>query len=123
MRLIITGIVMALALPVFAAQAQQVIDEERYFTPHERTSPQAIGVGSIDGRYPRPMSSIPSLNIPNGAGAPVPLDPFLIGGRYHEGETALPFSYQVRDAKGRATNDIKERSAWDGTQARMTYGN
>ena len=122
MKLITAATLALLALPALAAHAGEPYSDSRFFSPHERATPYGIGLGPIDGRYPRPASSVHGLNIPNGAGAPVPLDPFSIGGRYAEGETAAPFTYVV-DAKGRATEDAKGRAAWDGSYGRMTYGN
>lgn len=115
--------VMSLAILACAptlAHAQDASSDARFFTPHERTTPHAIGLSPIDGRYPRPNASLMGLNILNGAGAPVPVDPFLLARPYAPGETAVPLTWN-QDAKGRASNDVKGRAAWDGSPGRMSW--
>lgn len=113
---------LALAI-VVGAPSIAVADEvtgKLYFGPHQRATPHAIGLGSIDGRYPTPGYWASSMNIPNGAGAPVPIDPFSLPRPYAEGESAVPLQW-YSDAKGNATYDVKGRAAWDGSPGRMAW--
>ena len=110
---------LTLAMVAIVPSVAHAGDVPMYFTPHERATPYALGFGPIDNRYPRPGFSAAGLNIPNGAGAPVPLDPFAIARPYAEGEAAVPLYFE--DAKGRATHDAKGRAAWDGSHARMAW--
>lgn len=104
------------SFPVVAQEASAV-----YFTQNDRTETHALGIGGIGGRYPRPLAGVAGMNIPNGAGAPVPIDPFTLPRPYALGETYVETWYG--DAKGRATHDAKGRAAWDGAAGRMSFGN
>lgn len=110
----------ALASPSFAGDAFAQPDASEYFTARDRVGAHPWGLSPIDGRYPRPLASAYGMNIPAGAGAPVPVDPFALPRPYALGEAYV--GYVVVDAKGNATHDAKGRAAWDGAGERMQFG-
>lgn len=113
----------ALALAALACAPSVAIAGEvtgnLYFSNGQRATPYGIGLGPIDGRYPTPGYAAAGMNIPNGAGAPVPIDPFALPRPYALGESAVEI--YIYDAKGNATYDVKGRGAWDGNQDRMAW--
>lgn len=117
MKLVAT---LAAAVAVLMAVAPSAAGEigHVYFTGKDRAAPHALGLASIDGRYPRLETE---LNIPAGAMGPIPVHAFAVPSHYDLGEAAVPLDYVGRDAKGRATHDAKGRPAWDNGSARMAW--
>lgn len=110
----------AISIPAHAEDAFHP-DPSEYFTAKDRVGSHPWGLSPIDGRYPRPLSNAYGMNIPAGAGAPVPVDPFAVPRPYALGEAYVGFV--VVDAKGDARYDAKGRAAWDGAGQRMQFGN
>jgi len=116
----ILALAVALAIvSVAPAQAGDVPGGNAFFTNKDRTAPHAVGLAGIDQRYPRPLAAAHGFNIPAGAGAPIPVDPFALPRPYALGE-AYVGGEVVLDAKGRATND-RRGAAWDGSVRRMNW--
>ena len=113
----------ALALAVLACAPSLAVAGEvtgnLYFSDSQRATAYGIGLGPIDGRYPTPGYWAAGMNIPNGAGAPVPIDPFALPRPYAYGESAVEI--YLYDAKGNATYDVKGRAAWNGYEDRMAW--